>query len=102
MKNIIETFDLTKIYQLKGQNKEIKALDNINISVKEGEIFGFIGPNGAGKSNIIDALCFSLGRLSKKMPVNSRRSRLRQEAEVYHYQGSEPVREVRQAQAQRL
>ena len=25
-----------------------------------------VGPNGAGKSNIIDALCFSLGRLSKK------------------------------------
>ena len=25
-----------------------------------------VGPNGAGKSNIIDALCFCLGRLSKK------------------------------------
>ncbi|MFX1501857.1 MAG: AAA family ATPase, partial [Promethearchaeota archaeon] len=25
-----------------------------------------VGPNGAGKSNIIDALCFALGRLSKK------------------------------------
>ena len=50
--NIIETFDLTKIYHLKGKNF-LKALDNINISIKEGEIFGLLGPNGAGKTTAI-------------------------------------------------
>jgi len=54
--NIIETFDLTKIYSLKGRTKEILALNNINISIKEGEIFGLLGPNGAGKTTLIQIL----------------------------------------------
>lgn len=48
--NIIETKNLTKNY---GKNRGIQ---DINISVKEGEIFGFIGPNGAGKSTTIKTL----------------------------------------------
>ena len=58
-KNIIETFNLTKIYKLKGgkkEKKEIRALNNINISIKEGEIFGLLGPNGAGKTTMIQIL----------------------------------------------
>lgn len=56
MRNIIETIDLTKIYKLKGGGKEIKALDRVNISIKEGEIFGLLGPNGAGKTTMIQIL----------------------------------------------
>ncbi len=56
VKNIIETFDLTKKYKLKGRMKEITALNKVNISVKEGEIFGLIGPNGAGKTTMIKIL----------------------------------------------
>ncbi|KKL47346.1 hypothetical protein LCGC14_2336470, partial [marine sediment metagenome] len=56
VKNIIETFDLTKIYTLKRGKKEVKALNNVNISVKEGEIFGLLGPNGAGKTTMIQIL----------------------------------------------
>ncbi len=52
---IAETFDLTKIYKLKGKRK-IKALDNVNISLKEGEIFGLLGPNGAGKTTLTQIL----------------------------------------------
>lgn len=48
--NIIEMKNLTKNY---GKNRGIQ---NVNISVKEGEIFGFIGPNGAGKSTTIKTL----------------------------------------------
>jgi len=55
-KNIIETFDLTKHYKLKGQNKKIITLNKVNISVKEGEIFGLLGPNGAGKTTMIRIL----------------------------------------------
>jgi len=54
--NIIETFDLSKIYKLKGKDKSITALNNINISIKEGEIFGLLGPNGAGKTTMISIL----------------------------------------------
>ncbi len=54
--DIIQTFDLTKVYKLKGNKKEIIALNNVNISVKENEVFGLLGPNGAGKTTIIQIL----------------------------------------------
>jgi ABC-2 type transport system ATP-binding protein len=54
--NMIETFDLTKIFKLKGKKKEITALNNLNLSIKEGEIFGLLGPNGAGKTTLIHIL----------------------------------------------
>ena len=47
---IIETKNLTKSY-----NKN-RGIESINISVNEGEIYGFIGPNGAGKSTTIKTL----------------------------------------------
>ena len=47
--NIVETNNLTKYY-LGGK---VKALNNLNLKVEEGEIFGFIGPNGAGKTTTI-------------------------------------------------
>ena len=48
--NAIEIKNLTKVY---GKNRGIQ---DINISIKEGEIYGFIGPNGAGKSTTIKTL----------------------------------------------
>jgi len=45
--------------ELDGVSKEfgdIVALDGIDLTVEEGEIFGFLGPNGAGKSTTIDIL----------------------------------------------
>ena len=48
---MIKTEKLTKIY-----SSGTKAVDNLSIHVKEGEIFGFLGPNGAGKSTAIKIL----------------------------------------------
>ena len=45
--NMIQTENLTKIYN--GNT----AVDGLNLTVGEGEIFGFLGPNGAGKSTTI-------------------------------------------------
>lgn len=50
MSNVINTVNLTKFY---GTDK---GIENVNLSVEEGEIFGFIGPNGAGKSTTIRTL----------------------------------------------
>ncbi|MFM7130984.1 MAG: ATP-binding cassette domain-containing protein [Isosphaeraceae bacterium] len=44
---MIEVINFTKQYG------EFMAVDNLNLSIGEGEIFGFIGPNGAGKSTTI-------------------------------------------------
>ena len=45
--NIIESIDLTKKYG------SFTAVDQLNLSIREGEIFGLLGPNGAGKSTAI-------------------------------------------------
>lgn len=49
-KNIIEIKDLTKQYG------KARGVNNINLTVKSGEFFGFIGPNGAGKSTTIRSM----------------------------------------------
>ena len=47
---IIEITDLSKSYG------KARGIENVNLKVGEGEIFGFIGPNGAGKSTTIRIL----------------------------------------------
>lgn len=46
----IKTIKLTKYYG------KMKGIENLDLTVKQGEIFGFIGPNGAGKSTTIRTL----------------------------------------------
>ena len=46
----IRTENLTKYY---GKNR---GISQVNLSVRQGEFFGFIGPNGAGKSTTIRTL----------------------------------------------
>ena len=56
MKKIALSFkNLTKIYKPNNTNS-ITALNNLNLDVNEGEIFGLIGPNGAGKTTFINIL----------------------------------------------
>ena len=50
MNEVILTEDLTKKY------KDVCAIENLNLSVSAGEIFGFLGPNGAGKTSTIRVL----------------------------------------------
>ena len=54
-KNVLYIKDLNKIYS-KNSSKSVQAINNLNLEVKEGEIFGLLGPNGAGKSTFINIL----------------------------------------------
>jgi ABC-2 type transport system ATP-binding protein len=53
MKTVIRTDKLSKHY---GKNGEIKALDELDLEVYEGETFGLLGPNGAGKTTTVRLL----------------------------------------------
>jgi|TARA_B100001059_G_scaffold190443_1_gene193399 ABC-2 type transport system ATP-binding protein len=54
-KNILSVKNLKKIY-LNERSEDNHALNNLNLDVKEGEIFGLLGPNGAGKTTFINIL----------------------------------------------
>lgn len=50
-KPIVELIGLGKVFQ--GKNQTVKALEGINLTIYEGEIFGIIGLSGAGKSTLV-------------------------------------------------
>lgn len=64
MNRTIETFDLTKKFG------DLVAVDKLNISVEQGEVFALLGPNGAGKTTTISMLCTILKTTSGTAKVN--------------------------------
>lgn len=66
MKNILEIVNLTKYYG------KVKGVENLSLTLKEGEIFGFIGPNGAGKSTTIRSIMNLLNKTSGKVLIDGK------------------------------
>jgi ABC-2 type transport system ATP-binding protein len=64
MVHVIQTHQLTKAFGA------FKAVDNLDITVENGEIFGLLGPNGAGKTTTISMLCTILKPTSGTATVN--------------------------------
>ena len=67
-KNVVHVKNLKKTYSKKGAI-HIEALKNLNLEVKQGEIFGLLGPNGAGKSTFINILGGSVIKSSGNVNV---------------------------------
>ena len=67
-KNVLSVKNLNKTYEKKGSNS-ITALENLNLNVKQGEIFGLLGPNGAGKTTFINILSGSVIKTSGELEV---------------------------------
>ncbi|MBD9159032.1 MAG: ABC transporter ATP-binding protein [Clostridiales bacterium] len=76
---MIKIENVTKSY-IRGK----KSVDNINLEIKDGEIFGFLGPNGAGKTTTIKMITGILnpdqgdiyidGKSIKKEPIEAKKA----------------------------
>ena len=67
-KNVLFVKNLNKIYS-KKRSEPIVALKDLNLEVKQGEIFGLLGPNGAGKSTFINILAGTAMKTSGEVIV---------------------------------
>ena len=57
--NLIKTFKTKTPYGslFNHQTRYVNAIDNLNLNIKKGELFGLLGPNGAGKTTLVKILC---------------------------------------------
>ena len=89
--NIIEIQNLTKTYKMYASKKsrllevilpkyhnhtKFKALDDLNLTIKQGEILGILGKNGAGKSTLLKIITGVATQTSGKVNVNGKISSL--------------------------
>jgi len=61
--------NLTKVFLSSKNQKESKALNQLNLQVKQGEIFGLLGPNGAGKTTFLNILGGTVMKTEGKVNV---------------------------------
>ena len=71
-KSVLSIKNLNKIYSINSSKSpdSVQALKNLNLDVKEGEIFGLLGPNGAGKTTFINILSGTVIKSSGEVSVD--------------------------------
>ncbi len=67
MDNIIEIKNLSKSYSGK------KALDNLNLDIKQGKVLGILGPNGSGKTSLIKIMAGILRQSKGDLYIDSKK-----------------------------
>src|ERR1700749_2684515 len=95
----IETVNLTKIYKDFWGRDKVRALDDLNLTIHRGEVFGLLGPNGSGKSTTIKLLLglifptrgFAnvLGEPAGSTTINERIGFLPEESYLYRFLNGE-------------
>jgi ABC-2 type transport system ATP-binding protein len=66
--NILSIKNLKKVYSNK-QAEDAHALNDLNLDVQEGEIFGLLGPNGAGKTTFINIVAGTVIKTAGQVTV---------------------------------
>ena len=67
LENLTKEYDLPPV---KGKPAAVVAADRLNLTIGDGEIFGFVGPNGAGKTTTLKMICGLLVPTSGSVEVN--------------------------------
>jgi ABC-2 type transport system ATP-binding protein len=99
----VHTEHLTKVYKDFWGRDKVRALDDLNLTIHRGEVFGLLGPNGSGKSTTIKlllGLIFAsrgsasvLGKPAGSTEINERIGFLPEESYLYRFlNGEETLR----------
>src|SRR5437660_10478730 len=89
------TENLSKVYKDFWGRDKVRALDDLNLSIHRGEVFGLLGPNGSGKSTTIKLLlglifptkgkAFVLGEAAGASRINEKIGFLPEESYLYRF-----------------
>src|SRR6266436_9368158 len=91
--------NLTKVYKDFWGRDKVRALDDLNLTIHRGEVFGLLGPNGSGKSTTIKLLlglifptkgkAFVLGEAAGSSRINEKIGFLPEESYLYRFLNGE-------------
>lgn len=95
----VHTEHLTKIYRDFWGRDKVRALDDLNLTINRGEVFGLLGPNGSGKSTTIKLLlglifatrgsAHVLGQPAGSTTINEKIGFLPEESYLYRFLNGE-------------
>ena len=68
---MIRTEGLSKEFEGDKKTGHVKAVQDLTLDIKQGEVFGFLGPNGAGKTTTVRMLSALIGPTSGRAWVNN-------------------------------
>ena len=69
---MIRTEGLSKTFDEDKKHPAIHAVENLDLDIRQGQVFGFLGPNGAGKTTTVRMLCALIAPSAGRAWVNNR------------------------------
>jgi len=96
---VVETRNLTKVYRDFWGRQKVRALKALDLTVRQGEVFGLLGPNGSGKTTTIKLLlgllfptsgeALMLGKPATDVEKNAKIGYLPEESYLYRFLNAE-------------